>query len=162
MRIYISATYILFLLIFFCVFSQVPNVISYQGILTDNNGIPLNGDQILTFTLYDAETNGTQLWQEIQVVPVTDGSFHVNLGDVTALNLSFEIPYWLSLKVGSGTELSPRIQLTSNAYSFMAHTVSDTSISTNKLVDGAVTQSKLAQGLSLPPGGAAGGAVSTP
>jgi endosialidase-like protein/trimeric autotransporter adhesin len=160
MKFNFSAIYIFSILFFASVFSQIPGTISYQGILTDDTGTPVTGDQILTFTLYDAETSGTQLWQEVQVAPVSEGSFHVNMGDVTPLDLPFDNSYWLSIKVGSGTELSPRIKLTANAYSFMAKTVSDTSISTNKIVDGAVTQSKLASGLSLPPGGAAGGDLS--
>jgi hypothetical protein len=160
MKHFVTIFNIISILFVFNSYAQIPNIISYQGILTDDSGTLVSGDRILTFMLYDAETNGTQLWQEVQVVPVMDGSFHVNLGEVTPFNLSFSDSYWLSIKVGSGTELSPRIQLTSNAYSFMAKTVSDTSISTSKLVDGAVTQSKLAPGLSLPPGGAAGGDLS--
>lgn len=132
----------------FTALAQVPNKISYQGILTDQNGqIVLNNDYTLTFKLYDTIIGGSALWQELQVIPVANGIFNAELGRVTPLNLSFNKQYYLGITVGAGNELSPRISLTSNAYSLMSKTV----------VDGAITSSKLAPGLTIPAGGTAGG-----
>jgi hypothetical protein len=136
---------------------QIPQQISFQGVLTDDAGNALDGDQILTFKLYDSESSSSILWQEIQTVPVEEGLFNAILGSVTPLNLAFDQVYWLGVTVGaSGTEL-PRVQLTAAAYSLNAQMVLDNAITTSKIEDGAVTQAKLAPGVSLPPGGAAGG-----
>ncbi len=97
-----------------------------------------------------------QFGHETQSVDVKDGVFNVILGTVTPLNISFDKQYWLGISI-SGTELEPRVELTSSAYSLNAKTVEDSSITTEKIVDGAVTQNKLAAGVNLPPGGTAGG-----
>jgi len=158
---------------------QVPKLISYQGVLTDASGTVVpDGNYNLTFKLYDVATGGTPLWTEVQSVAVSKGIFSVILGSATPLNLHFNKPYWLGVTVGAGTELTPRMQLTSSGYSFRAAntdsingitaggdltgTYSNPSIKNNavtsaKLADQAVTQAKLAPGVSLPPGGSAGG-----
>ncbi len=138
--------------------SQIPQTLSYQGVLKDAGGtlVP-NGTYQLTFNLYTASSGGSSLWTETQMVPVADGMFNVILGSVTPLTVAFDVPCWLGVTVGNGGELSPRIQLASSAYSLNAKTVVNNAVTTAKIADGAVTQSKLAPGLSLPPGGTAGG-----
>jgi len=137
--------------------AQIPKTISYQGLLTDAGGNPVNGSQTILFKLYDVETGGTELWQETQNITVTDGIFNAILGELVSLNLPFDRTYWLGISVNGGTELQPRIRFTASAYSLNAQTVIDSSITTQKIVDGAITQDKLSPGLSLPPGGTAGG-----
>ncbi|MGB9774901.1 MAG: hypothetical protein ACPL4I_12965, partial [Bacteroidota bacterium] len=138
--------------------AQVPKTISYQGVLTDASGTVVpDGNYNLTFKLYDVATGGTALWAEGQLVAVSKGIFNVVLGSVAPLNLPFDKPYWLGVTVGAGAELTPRIALTSSAYSLNSRSVEDSAITTSKIADGAVTQAKLASGISLPPGGAAGG-----
>ncbi len=45
-------------------FAQIPQTMSYQGLLTDAAGIPVaDGPVDLTFKLYDAATDGTLLWE---------------------------------------------------------------------------------------------------
>jgi hypothetical protein len=139
------------------ILGQIPKALSFQGILTDDTGIPLSGDQVLVFKLYVVESGGTAVWQETQTVPVEEGLFNAILGSVTSLNLAFDQPYWLGVTVGASSTELPRVQLTAAAYSLNAHTVLDNAITTGKIEDGAVTQAKLAPGVSLPPGGAAGG-----
>ena len=139
------------------ILSQVPKTISYQGYLTDASQNPISGDQPLTMAIYDVETGGTAVWQEVQVVPVVDGIFNVIIGSSVPLNLAFDDQYWLGIKVGAQSELEPRIKLTASPYSLNAQSVVDSSITTPKIADGAITQDKLAPGLSLPPGGIAGG-----
>ena len=142
---------------FFCLDAQIPQTLSYQGVLKDTGGMNVpNGDYQLTFNLYPVQTERLAIWTEVQTVTVTDGIFNVILGSVNPLNVAFDAPYFLGVTVGTGSEL-PLIPLTSSAYSLTAKTVMDTSITTAKLLDGAVTQAKLAPGVSLPPGGAAGG-----
>ncbi len=46
------------------VFAQIPQTMSYQGVLTDANGTAIaDGPVNLTFKLYDAATDGTLLWE---------------------------------------------------------------------------------------------------
>lgn len=111
-------------------FSQIPKKLNYQGVLTDNSGNPLSGAQTLTLKLYDVANGGSELWAETQSVDVVNGVFNVILGEVTPLNLAFDEQYWLGITVDPNpTELSPRIQLTSAAYSLNSLTAADTSFS---------------------------------
>ncbi len=112
---------ILILLLFFSnsLFGQVPQTINYQGVLTQPSGQPVsNGNYNLTFRLYDAAVAGTELWIEVQIIPVENGIFNVILGDVTPFALDFDAPYWLSIQVAVDPELSPRVELTGVPYSF--------------------------------------------
>ena len=56
-------------------FTDVPQSISYQGVLTDSKtGAPLVGVHAISFGLYDCETGGAALWQETHpAVPVDNG-----------------------------------------------------------------------------------------
>lgn len=157
-----------FTVVLFCIvlltqfaFGQVPEKISYQGVLTDAGGVPVpNGNYNLKFAIYNVASGGTALWTENQSVQVTNGLFNVNLGEVASLTLPFNEPYWLGVTVGTGTELTPRVELTAAGYSLNANSVVDNAVTTPKIADGAVTQAKLDPGITLPPGGTAGGDLS--
>jgi hypothetical protein len=100
---------------------QVPQTISYQGILTQSNGtVVTDGNYSLAFNLYTVLTKGTTLWKETQTVAVVKGIFNVILGSSTPIALPFNKQYYLGITVGTGSELTPRIQLTSSAYSLHA------------------------------------------
>jgi len=43
---------------------NVPDLINYQGFITDKDGKSLSGDFIIKFSLYDREAGGDPLWQE--------------------------------------------------------------------------------------------------
>jgi len=101
----------------------VPNVIDYQGSLTDTDGLPVEGTVSLTFGIYSSETDGTLLWSETQnPVAVTDGLFHVLLGSVTPLPESlFDSPdRWIGLAVEGEDEMSPRTRLASVPFALVA------------------------------------------
>jgi hypothetical protein len=102
-------------------FALAPAKMSYQGILTDGEGVPVaNGMYNLHLALYDVETGGTALWTETQEVGVGGGVFSAVLGTVTPLALPFDKPYYLGVSVETGEELTPRTLLTSAAYSLNA------------------------------------------
>jgi len=104
----------------FCALAEVPHLINYQGRLTDTGGIPLNGSYNLTFRIYDAETAGNLLWEETQTgVVINKGIFAVLLGSVTNLNLAFDKPYFLEIKVGNEV-MSPRQRIASTGYAIRA------------------------------------------
>lgn len=102
------------------VYAEVPHLLNYQGRLTDSSGIPLNGSYAITFRLYDAETAGNLLWEETHTgALIQKGIFSVLLGSVTALNLTFDKPYFLEIKVGTEV-MSPRQRITSAGYAIRA------------------------------------------
>lgn len=138
--------------------TDIPRIISHQGILTQNDGTPVeDGTYSFTFRIYDAESSGNLLWAETQNAGVEKGVFNVYLGKVTPLGLDFDREYWVGISVDSGSELAPRIQLSSAPYAFMAYSVPDGSITTLKLADESVTQEKLHPDIYLPLTGTAGG-----
>lgn len=96
----------------------VPQVIAYQGLLTDTQGNPLNGTNYkLIINLYPVATGGSAVWSETwPAVAVTKGVFSLLLGKYTSLaSLDFNAQYYLGVSVDGGTELSPRVQLASVA-----------------------------------------------
>ena len=121
---------------------------SFQGEL--GSGVTPNSTQTLTFRVYNSATGGTALWSESQSVALDVRRFSAVLGSSSALNLEFDAQYWIGVTVGSGTELSPRVKLTSAPYSLrsrdadMAETVADGAITTGKIANGAVTDMKVA------------------
>jgi hypothetical protein len=135
------------LLISVSVFSQVPQKISYQGILTDAGGalVP-NGNYNILFNIYNTSSGGTALWTETQSTQIIDGLFSVNLGEINPLNLPFDESYWLGITVGAGPELSPRVELTSTAYSYKSMSVVDNAITSSSLAASSVTGEKLSDG----------------
>ncbi len=99
-------------------YSQSPKTMSFQGVLTDNNGESISdGSYSLNFTLYDDASGGTLLWEEDITTEVSDGIFSVILGRSESLDLPFDQPYWLGIAVDGGVELSPRTVLTAAPYS---------------------------------------------
>ena len=105
--------------------AQIPQTISYQGVLRDANGnVVANDDYDILFTLYDVNDN--EVWSEWHSgvpagnpVTVTDGVFSVILGKETPFTTITETPFWLGIKIGAGAEL-PRIELTSVIYALHA------------------------------------------
>ncbi|MEY3385468.1 MAG: hypothetical protein RIR53_279 [Bacteroidota bacterium] len=68
-------------------FAQIERQISYQGLLTLPNGLPLDDGQYdLVMRLYDAPVGGNLLWEETQQTILTKGLFNVYLGSVVPLN----------------------------------------------------------------------------
>ena len=99
--------------------NAVPNLISYQGVLNDKDGVPLSTTVSMTFQIYDVETGGTPLWNETQSVQVASGVFNVKLGTVQELSSSMfqQDTLFLSVQVASDPEMVPRQQITSSSYS---------------------------------------------
>jgi hypothetical protein len=99
--------------------ADIPKLINYQGMLTDDESNPLTGSYNLTFYIYDDTTGGNLEWSETQNgVQVENGLFNVVLGKQAALNIAFDESYWLAVKVG--TETMPRVRFTSVGYAYRA------------------------------------------
>lgn len=99
--------------------AQAPQILSYQGVLTDNAGnlVP-DGTYSVTFRLFDVSSAGAALYTETQPsLSVVRGGFSAQIGTVMPLTLPFDKPYWLELQVApDATALAPRVPLTSSPY----------------------------------------------
>jgi hypothetical protein len=61
--------------------NAAPTEINYQGVLTDQNGNPVNGVRAMQIKIYDAPTGGTLLYSEdLGNVPVQDGIYSFSFG----------------------------------------------------------------------------------
>jgi hypothetical protein len=131
----------------------------YQGRLADSAGNPITNTVPMIFRLYNAPGSGvTPLWEEQWTGPnsvqVSDGLFNIMLGSLTPIPLSLVTgngSLWLGITVGTDDEMLPRVQLGSVPFAVQALTVTDGSITTEKIADGSVTQAKLGADISLTP-----------
>jgi hypothetical protein len=105
-------------------FGQVPHLINYQGVLID----PATGQAVpddtysITFSIYNVPSGGGDIWHEIHSVETKNGLYSVLLGSITTLTptiLSGPEKY-LSIKVDSDPEMSPRKRIVSVAYSILS------------------------------------------
>ncbi len=99
------------------VYSQVPQTISWQGIIQDDENNLLNTQANLTVKLYNIATGGTALWTETHNnVNIVDGLANLTLGSVTPILLDFNNQYWLEITVGESTPMA-RMKLNAVPYS---------------------------------------------
>jgi hypothetical protein len=100
-----------------------PNLLNYQGYLTDMMGMPTNDTMDIRFRIYDDETGGSILWDEWQLdVPIENGVFSVLLGSTTPVPDSVFLGCmncWLEIRA-NGQNLTPRTRITATAYAYSA------------------------------------------
>jgi hypothetical protein len=102
--------------------ADIPKLINYQGMLTNEYGEPLTGMYDITFKIYNASSEGIKRWEETQTdVAVTDGLFNVILGGATVdgIDLDFSEEYWLDITVGA-EHMPERLRFTSVGYAYRA------------------------------------------
>ncbi|HTW92987.1 MAG TPA: hypothetical protein VMH22_14945 [bacterium] len=100
----------------------IPQMLSYQGKLTDTLGAPVSDTTYqVTFRLYTVATGGASFWNETQTVRTRSGLFATLLGSVAPIE---SVPssgnLYLGMAVAGGTQLSPRLRLVGSAYSYLA------------------------------------------
>ena len=115
--------------------AQAPQLLGYQGRLLQSSGAPVTGPRDVRFTLFSAETAGTQLWTETQQLGLSDGYYSTSLGatGVTA-GAALEAALvsgtaWLELAGKEPAQtafdvLTPRQRVGSVAYALNAKNVS--------------------------------------
>jgi hypothetical protein len=112
------------LLITACSGGLLPQM-SYQGVLTDENGQPINATVQFTYRLFNIGSGGSALYSQTEDVAVTDGLFNSVVGPSTIVaGLTPEDltePLYLEIQVANGvfTEtLTPRQRLYGSPYAF--------------------------------------------
>jgi hypothetical protein len=104
--------------------ANVPELMHFQGRLTDANNIPLNGAFSIQFSIYDSATNGTQKWSETQPVTLDNGFFSVLLGSVTPIDSGIfsrsGVSRYLGIKIDPDPEMVPRLRITTAGYAYVA------------------------------------------
>ncbi len=104
-------------------------VIPYQGKLTDLSGAGINDNLSIQFSIFDCESGGDTLWSEIQPsVQVVHGLFDLELGSISALDLTFDELYWLDIII-AGNPLLPRVPLGISPYAFRAKIADSAAVS---------------------------------
>ncbi len=111
--------------------AEVPQLVNYQGSLTDTDGIPLHGNHDLTFAIYpDSAQAVPATWTEPHSpVFVDHGLFSVILGGIIPLSDSLFAgdECWLGIMVDVPPEIYPRMQFTSVPWALRA-AVADTAL----------------------------------
>ena len=122
--------------------AAVPQMINYQGRLTDPSGVPLDTTVSITFTIYDDSAAGSVIWTETQSsVTTTDGLFSVLLGSVNPISdtVFSDTVRYLGIKVGSDLELSPRRRIASVAYAHRSSQISTVDGAAGGVINGDLT-----------------------
>jgi hypothetical protein len=104
--------------------TSVPQLINYQGYLTDASDDPITSVVQMTFSIWDAASGGNELWDETHAsVAVVEGLFDVLLGSVTPIPdpVFAGALRWLQIQVGTEV-LQPRKAIVSVAYAYRAAT----------------------------------------
>jgi hypothetical protein len=105
--------------------ADIPHTVSYQGCLTNSQGIPLDTVVSMTFAVYDDSTAGTMWWTESHTdVEVDSGAFVVILGSAVPIDDSVFTgdKRWLEITIGSEV-IHPRTRLTSSPYAVHARRI---------------------------------------
>ena len=104
--------------------ADIPPIISYQGKATDSGGNPVpDGNYNIRFRIYDDPVAGNLKWDSgTHSESVSDGVFSVLLGEAPhpSIGLPFDDYYWL-LVTFAGVDQTPRQQLASTGYAYMAN-----------------------------------------
>ena len=101
-------------------FADVPQIINYQGYLTDSGGNPVpDNDYTITFKIYPTSGGSSYYWNSgPQTVTVTGGKFTYYLGQNTPFpsDLFDGADRYLGITVGTDPEINPRVRLAAVPY----------------------------------------------
>jgi hypothetical protein len=120
-QISVFAFAVLFAIVASAGYGQVPTTVSFQGVLTDSTGAPLNEAVQFDLKLYTHATDGRLAWSETQTdVEVKNGRYAIKIGVVNPLApLVFYRAHFLEVQVNSRV-VGDRIPLDTAPYSFVA------------------------------------------
>lgn len=92
--------------------ASVPDLVPIGGVMTEQDGKPLNGPYDVTFSIYATAVGGLTLWQEDRInenrLQFENGLFSAYLGKVVPLDF-FELlaqeELWLGIRIGQDAEM---------------------------------------------------------
>jgi sulfatase modifying factor 1 len=111
----------------FTLHAGVPNLINYQGRLTDAQGNPVTGNRTMTVRVYDAPSGGNMTYEEnIGTVAVANGTYGFQFGGAGDGIIGVLVGFsdYLALSV-NGTEESGRTRLLAVPYALKAKESAD-------------------------------------
>jgi hypothetical protein len=104
--------------------AEIPGQISYQGILTDDTGTPLDGDFLIRFNIYGSESGTDSLWSSgYQTVNVDEGLFIYRLGSIMPIPddlFAGSAIRYLGITVSPDLEIVPRTRFLAVPYAYHA------------------------------------------
>lgn len=114
-------------------FATIPTSVTVHGKLTNANNVSQASKTInMTFAIYNVTSGGTALYTKSNVNVATDYA-GVYSYELTGITLPFDANYYLGVTVANDSEMTPRINITSNGYAYRAN-VSDTLMSSGNYV----------------------------
>jgi hypothetical protein len=123
-KLFLISVFLSLLFLFYShALAEVPQMINYQGKLTNDSGAPLDTTLQMIFTIYADSVGAISKWSETQTaVKVEKGMFNVLLGSVDSIPYSVfdgSIRY-LEVKIGDDPEITPRKPMVSVGYAYKA------------------------------------------
>ena len=108
--------------------AAVPQLINYQGRLTETNGTPVaDRNYLIKFRIYASSNGSDSLWSSgFRAVTVSDGLFNYALGDSVAFPADLfngDTLRFLGIQVQADPEITPRTRFVTVPYSFRVYTV---------------------------------------
>ena len=103
----------------------VPPTLSHSGRLLDGNGAGINAPTSITVKLFDASTNGLQLWTDNFTIEPSDGYFSLELGEAgNEIDASIvgDGPLWVEMTVDTASPMQ-RQRIQSVPYALVAETI---------------------------------------
>jgi len=96
---------------------QEPLILNYQGFLSNADGA-VDETLSMTFKLYDALTNGNEVWTTTRDIVISKGIYNVDLGKKVMLNDLglLDNTYYLGVTIGSNSEMTPRQTIKPSGY----------------------------------------------
>ena len=106
----------------------VPGTVTFTARLADDaSDKPITGPHVVVFAIFDADVDGTSLWNETHDLTLAaDGLVFVALGETKALDAHLFDGHarWLQVSV-DGNVMDPRIAIDSVPYALRATAASD-------------------------------------
>jgi hypothetical protein len=117
--------------------AQIPELVNYQGLLSDSAGTPINGSVSMVFSIYADSSGGNAIWTETHnSIAVVEGKFSVLLGSVDPLGDSIfdDSNRYLGIAVSGDPEMQPRTRISSAPYANITSSIKSSSGGTILLV----------------------------
>ncbi|TXC68641.1 hypothetical protein FRC91_18895 [Bradymonadales bacterium TMQ1] len=111
--------------------AETPALYPVQGYLTDADGAPIDGELDIRFRLYDASEN--DVFTELATVNIDNGAFTHYVGSVESLDAELFAQFSelsLGVKVGTDSEMSPRMAVGSVPYAARANSAAVADLAT--------------------------------